>query len=196
MGCGRALIFGYLPPVSQCNVFSAAQCSVGGTLPSVIDVVASTSALWIDIMDLLDYIDVPANAVKIDGPKSAGRHVSATHRASLSIPDSLPQSPGSLATPTKSTLGGFLPNALLNSTLASSMPSTSNTSPRSGPGEYKLLSTRDPLSLPITTVNFRRFVAKTGPIFWMQDCVEEILLWRKGWKVTTMWMSIYAFLCE
>jgi hypothetical protein len=43
--------------------------------------------------------------------------------------------------------------------------------------------------------NFRRFVAKVGPVFWVQDRVEEILLWRKGWRVTGTWMAVYAFLC-
>ena len=60
----------------------------------------------------------------------------------------------------------------------------------------KLLSTKDPLSIPITTVNFRRFVAKVGPIFWLQDRIEEIVMWRKGWKYTAVWMCAYTFLCE
>jgi hypothetical protein len=58
-----------------------------------------------------------------------------------------------------------------------------------------LLSTRDPLSIPITTVNFRRFVAKSGAMFWVQDRVEEVVMWKKGWKVTAVWMAVYGFLC-
>jgi hypothetical protein len=55
---------------------------------------------------------------------------------------------------------------------------------------------RDPLSIPITTVNFRRFVSKVGPVFWLQDRLEEILMWRRGWTVTSAWMAFYAFLCS
>jgi len=57
------------------------------------------------------------------------------------------------------------------------------------------MSTRDPLSVPTTTVNFRRFISRVGPVFWLQDRIEEIITWRKGWKVTVLWMAIYAFLC-
>jgi len=59
----------------------------------------------------------------------------------------------------------------------------------------KLLSTRDPLSIPITTVNFRRFVSKSGPVFWLQDRLEEVVMWRKGNRYTAVWMGVYAFLC-
>lgn len=58
------------------------------------------------------------------------------------------------------------------------------------------MSTKDPLSIPIMTVNFKRFTSKVGPVYWMQDRIEEILTWKKGWKVTAVWMSAYAFLCE
>jgi hypothetical protein len=32
-------------------------------------------------------------------------------------------------------------------------------------------------------------------VFWLQDRVEEIITWRKDWKVTVLWMAIYSFLC-
>ncbi|EJC98532.1 uncharacterized protein FOMMEDRAFT_114364 [Fomitiporia mediterranea MF3/22] len=57
------------------------------------------------------------------------------------------------------------------------------------------MSTRELLSLPTTTTHFRRFAAKSGPIWWLQDRIEEILMWKKGWKVTTAWMMTYAFIC-
>ena len=57
------------------------------------------------------------------------------------------------------------------------------------------MSTRDPLSIPITTVNFRRFVSKSGPVFWLQDRVEEVVMWRRGNRYTAVWMGVYAFLC-
>ncbi|KAG5644327.1 hypothetical protein DXG03_008685 [Asterophora parasitica] len=57
-----------------------------------------------------------------------------------------------------------------------------------------LLTTKDPLSLPTTSANFKRFVSKAGPIFWFQDRVEEVVMWRRGWRVTGVWMAAYAFL--
>ena len=70
-------------------------------------------------------------------------------------------------------------------------------SPQTHPhrSERRLLSNRDPLSIPTTTAHFRRFVAKIGPVFWLQDRIEEIVLWKTGWKPTTLWMAIY-FLAE
>jgi hypothetical protein len=59
-----------------------------------------------------------------------------------------------------------------------------------------LLSSRDPLSLPIISNNFKRFVAKVGPVFWLQDRIEEILFWKRGWRRTLTWMAVYAFLCS
>ncbi|KAG9308876.1 hypothetical protein JVU11DRAFT_11336 [Chiua virens] len=45
------------------------------------------------------------------------------------------------------------------------------------------------------TTNFRRFVSKVGPVFWLQDRIEEIILWKKGWKRTTVFLALYGFLC-
>ena len=63
------------------------------------------------------------------------------------------------------------------------------------PKSQKLLSKRDPLSIQITTINFKRFIEVVGPVFWLQDRIEEILFWRKGAKVTGVWMAAYAFIC-
>lgn len=93
------------------------------------------------------------------------------------------------SSPTRQTLG--ISNLLLSSTLH--LPNPPPASPRDG---IRLLSTRDPLSLQATTVNFRRFVSKSGFIFWLQDRIEEVLMWRRGGKVTLTWMAIYAFLCS
>ncbi|KAF8677887.1 hypothetical protein AX14_004745 [Amanita brunnescens Koide BX004] len=57
------------------------------------------------------------------------------------------------------------------------------------------MSTKDPLSVPILTVNFRRFVSCVGPVFWLQDRIEEIVVWKKGWKVTCAWLCAYGFFC-
>jgi len=81
--------------------------------------------------------------------------------------------------------------------LSSALPVPAGmSSPRSKTtGAPKLLSTKDPLSLPITTANFKKFVAKSGPVFWLQDRIEEIITWKLGWKYTSVWMAVYAFLC-
>lgn len=116
-------------------------------------------------------------------------------------------SAASLTSPTLS----FIPQLLLSSTIpggvgsggdeatpansSTGAPSPSNPRQSLYPENYTLLSTKDPLSLPIMSNNFKRFVAKIGPVFWMQDRVEEIVLWKKGWRVTGTWMAVYAFLC-
>lgn len=90
-------------------------------------------------------------------------------------------------------ISGNLTNAVLSAAL--NVPSSATPSdPRKTAG--RLLSTRDSLSIPVTTVNFRRFVSKTGPVFWFQDRVEEVIFWRKGWKVTTAWIIAYSFICK
>jgi len=61
---------------------------------------------------------------------------------------------------------------------------------------HALLSTSYPLSLPITTVNFRRFVSRSGAIFWIQDRIEEIILWKRGQMYTFSFMAAFTFLCE
>lgn len=38
-------------------------------------------------------------------------------------------------------------------------------------------------------------MARVGPVFWLQDRVEEVLMWRCGWKYTGVWIVSYAFLC-
>ncbi|KAF8990954.1 hypothetical protein BDZ89DRAFT_1106687 [Hymenopellis radicata] len=78
-----------------------------------------------------------------------------------------------------------------------SAPQNTTGSPRPKKADkVPLMSAKDPLSIPVMSVNFRRFVSKIGAVFWMQDRVEEIVMWRRGWKVTTTWMAAYAFLCE
>ena len=142
----------------------------------------------------LDYVDIPACATVV--PPDVKNHSDAKVHASLPPPSQSaddPPSPSSAQgnTPTRSVFGN-LPSLLLTSSLQ--IPTNvSNENPRN---VSQLLSTRDPLSIPITTVNFRRFIGKIGPIFWLQDRIEEIVTWRKGWKVTVMWMIAYGFLCE
>ncbi|CUA77932.1 hypothetical protein RSOLAG22IIIB_12909 [Rhizoctonia solani] len=87
-----------------------------------------------------------------------------------------------------------IPSILLAAT-TQSIP-TAPTSPREIlDSNGKLLSNRDSLSIQITTANFRRFVSRSGPVFWFQDRVEEIILWKRGWCYTASWGCAYAFLC-
>ncbi|KAF9806839.1 hypothetical protein IEO21_08519 [Rhodonia placenta] len=162
-------------------------------------------------MATLNYVDIPSCATRLPSNSRAG-----AARPSPKVITSLPRpeqsssaasSPVS-AQPLSSTLSpsklalNSIPQLLLSSTL--SIPANAPTAPRSNSsisgtggakGVPRLLSGRDPLSIPITTVNFKRFVSKVGPVFWLQDRLEEIVMWRKGSKYTGVWMATYAFLC-
>ena len=165
-------------------------------------------------MATLDYVDVPAAATRLRAASisaSETNEIRPAPKITTSLPmPSPPQSPqvlrrrassmslDSLTSPTLS----FLPQLLLSSSLPSNplgSPGPSTPKPiskkKGEPTKPTLLSSKDPLSLPITTNNFKRFVAKVGPVFWLQDRIEEILLWKRGWKVTTVWMIAYALLC-
>ncbi|KAI0270037.1 integral peroxisomal membrane peroxin-domain-containing protein [Gloeopeniophorella convolvens] len=144
-------------------------------------------------MSAFEYVDIPACATLVQSeekPCQAPTVLTSLPHASRFPDDSSSPSTGLPTTPTRSVFGN-LPGLLLASSLQ--IPTGA---PAENPRNVtQLMSTRDPLSVPITTVNFRRFISKIGPVFWLQDRVEEIVTWRKGWKVTVMWMSIYAFLC-
>ncbi|EPQ27380.1 uncharacterized protein PFL1_04919 [Pseudozyma flocculosa PF-1] len=59
------------------------------------------------------------------------------------------------------------------------------------PPRLPISQTKEPLSLPTTTKNFRGFVQKSGPIFFFQDGVQATLVWQDtSW--TLMWMAIWA----
>ena len=141
-------------------------------------------------MSTFDYVDIPPDVIRLQSPP-ATNPVRPFTKISTSLP---PQSPSPDApSPTTST---FNPTKSLSSILLNtSFPVSIPTSPCPRKSNMTLLSTRDPLSIPITTVNFRRFVARVGPVFWLQDRVEEVLMWKRGWKVTAVWISVYAFLC-
>ena len=137
----------------------------------------------------MDYVDIPSVANRLS-PKD-GRPIQLPLHIQTSVkpidPSASPTEPA-----TAKTMLGNLPAMLLASTAG--IPTSGNLSGQRDSGA--LISTRDPLSIPITTANFRRFVSKVGPIFWLQDRIEEILMWKKGWKVTTAWMAVYAFFCQ
>lgn len=144
-------------------------------------------------MTIFDYVDIPPSATVLP-PEQNNRPDTKVHTspppASHATDDTVsPFAQGN--TPTR-TVFKNLPSLLLTSTLP--IPTTAFCeNPRN---VSQLSSTRDPLSVPTTTVNFRRFVSKVGPLFWLQDRIEEIVTWRKGWKVTVLWMIAYSFLCR
>lgn len=162
------------------------------------------SLIFFRTMATLQYVEIPSSATRLEStepsedirpapkivtnlphPEKAVGHLTTSTTAQ-------PHSP----TGTKNASSGFnFQQILLSSALP--IPANAPTSPRApaGKGIPKLLTTRDPLSIPITTVNFRRFVAKMGPYFWFMDRAEEIILWKKGWQYTAVWMSVYAFIC-
>ena len=141
-----------------------------------------------------EYVDIPADAIRL---KSSS--LEPATQMFTSLPDCAP--PESLL-PAKSALA-LVPQMLLSAsipTVASASPTPSIiasaiATPNPRAPSHSLLSTRDPLSVPIMTANFRRFVSKVGPVFWLQDRIEEIVLWKKGWKRTTVWLAAYAFFC-
>jgi hypothetical protein len=161
------------------------------------------------------YVSVPSNATPLTTQISASPNSNVSesptqrHASSLSVgttmeamqqrssvqlgttspTSSMPQSP--IRSNTFS-----IPSMLLAATTQSLPPAPSASPREASAGSAKLLSNRDSLSIQITTANFRRFVSKSGPVFWFQDRVEEIFLWRCGWQYTVAWGSAYAFLCK
>lgn len=148
-------------------------------------------------MESIDYIDIPpwASRIKSTPAKSKSRCRPTPSPIRTSLPHPQPDhphpQPTSLLSPTNAALN-FLPNVLMSS--VPTIPPHEKPKKRKT-GQPPLLSVKDPLSLTIMSANFRRFVSKVGPVFWLQDRVEEIALWRRGWKVTSTWIAAYAFLC-
>jgi hypothetical protein len=141
-------------------------------------------------MSTFDYVDIPPDVIRLQSPPTSNpvrpfTKISTPFPSPSPSPDALPTASTTFS-PTKS-----LSTLLLSTSLPTSIPTYAT--PRKS--STTLLSTRDPLSIQITTVNFSRFIARVGPVFWLQDRVEEVLMWKRGWKVTAVWISAYAFLC-
>ncbi|KAG2344391.1 hypothetical protein BDR05DRAFT_961741 [Suillus weaverae] len=141
-------------------------------------------------MSTFDYVEIPPDAIRLQS-SPASNPVRPLTRISTSLPSCSPIPAAAAAASTTFSPTKSLSALLLNTSFPTSIPTSA--SPRKS--STALLSTRDPLSIPITTVNFRRFVARVGPVFWLQDRVEEVLMWRCGWKYTGVWIASYAFLC-
>ena len=169
-------------------------------------------------METLGYLQVPVGANRIRSPleKNATKSyeqqdapkttVSLPNPSPPASPTDLKQRPSLLSSVTSSIASPTLssiPQLLLSASLppltpqpgASSSSTTFNPRKRMDPDGPILLSSKDSLSLPIMTNNFKRFVMAVGPVFWLQDRIEEITLWKKGWLWTTLWMAAYSLLC-
>ena len=166
-------------------------------------------------MATLDYAEIPTYATRLQSADPTSHTIRTAPKilTALPSPDKLhnhsPTHTTALAPPISSPFSMIIPMLLSSSfqipdTTLPSSPTTNSTNPVGVPtnprkvlqtGETPLLSNREPLAIFTTGTNFRRFVAKSGPAFWFQDRVEEVVMWRKGWKVTGVWMAGYAFLC-
>ncbi|KAL1659847.1 integral peroxisomal membrane peroxin-domain-containing protein [Schizophyllum commune] len=153
-------------------------------------------------MPVLDFIDLPPCATPLppSGSQPEKRPARPAHTIRASLPsidtDVLARerklsSPASPAKASPSYASTIIPQVLF-----ATLPTSEAGAPQKrDPKSQKLLSKRDPLSIQITTINFKRFIEVVGPVFWLQDRIEEILFWRKGAKVTGVWMAAYAFIC-
>ncbi|KAJ3876685.1 integral peroxisomal membrane peroxin-domain-containing protein [Lentinula edodes] len=168
-------------------------------------------------MATLDYISIPscASRLKIHSSSELSSANESDIRPAPKLRTNLPrptsESSEGPTSPSKGFAGSSALNLLPNLLLSSSLPSTSVSDPtfpsdsKSNPGRKRfkklhqepivLLSNKDPLSIQITSVNFKRFIERVGPVFWLQDRLEEIVFWRRGSKVTGTWLAVYCFLC-
>ncbi|KIJ17533.1 hypothetical protein PAXINDRAFT_179567, partial [Paxillus involutus ATCC 200175] len=182
-----------------------------------VDIPSDTIRLTSSSQDTLGHSIRPATKVLTSLPETSSQTTTSAPSSwrvqfdgiNITPPSAASTTANSFMSPTKSVLS-LVPQLLLSPSLPTSASSlvtpsappsttsiistaTATPNPRAPP--YTLLSTRDSLSLPIMTSNFRRFIAKIGPVFWLQDRIEEIVLWKKGWRRTTVWLAAYAFLC-
>ncbi|KAL4073196.1 hypothetical protein V8B97DRAFT_196184 [Scleroderma yunnanense] len=162
-------------------------------------------------MATFEYVDVPAEATRLASSlqDTLSHSVRPADKILTSFPDSSSAADwhvhlSAASSPTKTALS-VIPQLLLSSSIPTSAASIApnapsvfgiTSTPKAAQTTHVFLSTRDPLSLPIMTTNFRRFVAKVGPLFWLQDRIEEVILWKKGWKRTAVWLAAYGFICR
>ncbi|KIK69717.1 hypothetical protein GYMLUDRAFT_34116 [Collybiopsis luxurians FD-317 M1] len=170
-------------------------------------------------MSTLDYLSVPHAATRLHNQsQSSNNSQSNSIRSAPKIRTSLPRPPSEstsegptspLKSFSSSSAFNLLPQILLSSSVpsvssSSSDPVSSNDSKSNAARKrlknhlhqpVVLLSNRDPLSIQITTVNFKRFIERVGPVFWLQDRIEEIVFWKRGPKLTVAWLAAYGLLC-
>lgn len=178
---------------------------------------------YIDIPGGATRLRTSSGLVKGQGKMNLTNDIRPAPRITTSLPHpSPPSSPSQTKSPTGSSFGnlasptvGLIPQLMLQASIpglssmttpaagtaggpAAAAGATVPTNPRGKLHNepYTLLSTRDPLSLPIMTTNFKRFISIIGPVFWFQDRVEEILLWKRGPIWTGIWMGVYGLICR
>ena len=150
-------------------------------------ILIKSSSLLSTTMATFEYVEIPADVIRL---KPAT--LEPATKIMTSLPDTARTPSATSSTPlspAKAALA-LVPQMLLSASIPTTPLPTGT-----APAPHALLSARDPLSVPIMTANFRRFVSKVGPVFWLQDRVEEIILWKKGWKRTTVWLAVYGFFC-
>ncbi|EGG00369.1 uncharacterized protein MELLADRAFT_111926 [Melampsora larici-populina 98AG31] len=93
-------------------------------------------------------------------------------------------------------VGSVIASTVLASATSTTLNATSQSHPtQSSPNQASINSNdKESLSLQTTTTNFKNFVSKSGPIFWFQDRVEDILTWKDALR-TTFWACLWAWLC-
>jgi len=146
------------------------------------------------LMSTLSYVSVPGCATRL-----ASKDIKKPPKLKTALPHETQSHAKQSTAGATSSAFNLLPQILLSS----SLPSNPNPTNEDGynPRRKKqkqpivLISNKDPLSIQITTVNFKRFVERVGPVFWLQDRIEEVVLWKTGWKRTAMCLAVYAFLC-
>ena len=166
-------------------------------------------------MATFEYVEVPVGATRLrslsEERKAAAQDLRPAPKITTSLPHpSPPPTPtrktsllsasnaASLASPTIS----LIPQLLLSASLPPTTPTSASAPTMLNPRRkldstrHTLMSSKDPLSLPIMSTNFKRFITIVGPVFWLQDRVEEIVLWKKGWLRTATWMSAYSLICK
>lgn len=119
--------------------------------------------------------------------------VYASHLAcAMEQPPPVSPRPSAFGSTLKTNLDGFITSAVLNTPAPSTRASHSLLSELPLTPEYT--ATKEPLSLGVTSTNFRRFVQKSGPLFLAQDAVVDVLSWADPAK-TMLFGAVWALLC-
>nr|XP_018265564.1 uncharacterized protein I303_01934 [Kwoniella dejecticola CBS 10117]OBR87722.1 hypothetical protein I303_01934 [Kwoniella dejecticola CBS 10117] len=157
---------------------------------------------------------IPTSATPIPAPSEQSKAQAQSKKESTALPNFPPTSSSSnnASTVNPKKAGGGITKSMSLSTnvsdllLSTLLPANLPKLPPSaiGPSSAKkgaginmpreLSTQREGLSLPLVSNNFRRFMTRVGPIFWLQDRIEEVLFWRKPiW--TWAWMMLWTFIC-
>lgn len=154
---------------------------------------------------ILSFVQLPPGAVRIAPPakQTPVERPEQTEARAFPPPPTAPAA-RKFAVPSTSSLSSNVSDLVLSSLLPPNLPKASAVHVPSGRARA-LTTQREELGLNVMSNNFRRFVTKVGetqalltvqvgPIFWLQDRVEEVLFWQKPvW--TWAWMVTWTFIC-